>query len=244
MRAGTTKTPYLQVADTEAPVGYHAQMALRVALLDMDGTIWNAPIAWNDIRTVLGLPDDSTPIIEHLSELPDRERRRGLTLLEDYEARGARDGHPLPGADTLLASLRDMGLKTVLVTNNSRASAEAVLSRYPLPFDLVLSRDEGPMKPSADAFLGPLRSLDHSPEEAVAIGDTHLDALAAHAAGIAHTILVSPSPWALRALPVGLPCVMVPHLDDARRIIVDLVHQMAQETPHPERGTTGLGLQR
>ena len=51
------------------------------------------------------------------------------------------------------------------------------------------------MKPDPEAFARPLRELGLLPEEAVAIGDSHLDLLTAHRAGISRIVLVAPQGW-------------------------------------------------
>ncbi|MBC7099893.1 HAD-IA family hydrolase, partial [Candidatus Bipolaricaulota bacterium] len=108
-----------------------------------------------------------------------------------------------PGALELLEFLRARGVRCVLVTNNSRESAKEVLRAHPLSFDLVWTREDGAMKPSPEAFLGPLRTLGIPPEEAAVVGDSHLDLLAAHNAGIKRVMLVKPSAWMRPFFPEG-----------------------------------------
>jgi HAD superfamily hydrolase (TIGR01549 family) len=176
-------------------------MALRAALFDMDGTIWDSPVDWRDVRRAIGLPQDGRPITEHLESMPPDERARGTAILERFEAIGVDQGQPIPGATELLDLLQSRGVLCVLVTNNSRRSAAAVLRRYPLPFDRVVTRNEGPLKPSPEAFLRPLRDLGVSSAEALAIGDSHLDLVSAHSAGIPEIVLVAPKDWIRDLLP-------------------------------------------
>ncbi len=185
----------------------------------MDGTIWDSPIDWASLRSSLALPDDGIPIVEHLRRAPSHTRARGLALLEEQEAYGVACGRLMPGTRELMELLARCRLRSALVTNNSRASVCKVLSQFKLRFDLIVSRDEIPMKPAAEAFLGPLRELGCTPQEAVAIGDSHLDVLAAQAAGVAHMILVAPKDWARRMLPADAPFTEVPHLEEARRTL-------------------------
>ncbi len=203
-------------------------MVIRAVLLDMDGTIWDSPVDWAGLRCSLGLPEDGRPIVEHLKQATADDRARGLALLQEHEARGASCGRLMPGTHELIEFLASRGLRSALVTNNSRASVGKVLSQHKLRFDLIVSRDEIPMKPAAEAFLEPLRKLACTPEEAVAIGDSHLDVLAARAAGIPHMILVAPKDWARRMLPADAPFTEVSHLEEARRTL----EQMLSDTPH------------
>jgi pyrophosphatase PpaX len=133
--------------------------------------------------------------------LPEGKREEAEARLREKEAEGVRFGRLKPGALELLEFLRSRGVLCVLVTNNSRESAEGVLRLYPLPFDLVWTREDGALKPDPEAFLGPLRRLGVSPEEAAVVGDSHLDLQAAHAAGIPAIILVKPAAWMRRFFP-------------------------------------------
>jgi len=198
-------------------------MPIRAVLVDMDGTIWKTPVDWAGLRRTLGLPPDGRPIVEHLRNVPSRERARGMKMLAEQEARGAAEGCLMPGADELVDFVSRNRLRSALVTNNSRASVDTVLAQHRLQFDVVLSRDEIAMKPAPEAFLVPLESLGCSPEEAVAIGDTHLDVWAAHAAGLAHAILVAPPQWTRQLLPRSARLTEVSDLDEARRVLAALL---------------------
>jgi len=76
-----------------------------------------------------------------------------------------------------------------------------VLSSTGLRFDLVVTRDDNPMKPSPDAFLVPLKRLGAPPAEAVALGETHLDVAAAWGAGLREAVLVAAKHWIRPLLP-------------------------------------------
>jgi len=174
---------------------------IRAVLFDLDGTLWENPVRWDELRRELGLPPDGLPIYWHIASLPKEKREEAEARLREKEAEGVRFGRLKPGALELLEFLRSRGVLRVLVTNNSRESAEEVLRLHPLPFDLVWTREDGALKPDPEAFLGPLRRLGISPKEAVVVGDSHLDLQAAHAAGIRAVILVKPAAWMRRFFP-------------------------------------------
>ncbi len=176
---------------------------IRAVLFDLDGTLWENPVRWDELRRELRLPPDGLPIYWHISHLPEEERKRAETRLREKEAEGVRFGRLKPGAPELLEFLRARGVRCVLVTNNSRESVEGVLQAHPLPFDLVWAREDGALKPDPEAFLAPLRSLGIPPEEAAVVGDSHLDLQAAYAAGITTIILVKPALWMRRFFPPG-----------------------------------------
>lgn len=198
-------------------------MGIKVALFDMDGTIWHAPVDWGRVRREMGIPDDGDPVARHLTRLPPEERRKKEAILRRFEEEGVRRGRPAPGARELLDFLRERGVRCVLVTNNSRDSAAAVLRRMGISFELVFTREDGALKPEAEALLAPLRALGAGPGEAVLIGDSHHDLLAAAAAGIREVVLVSPSPRARSFFPPGARFHEVGDLREARDLLADIL---------------------
>jgi len=200
-------------------------MAIRAVLFDMDGTIWDAPIDWLAVRREIDLPVDGRPIYAQLMDLPSQERDQGIQILERHEELGAKNGRLVRGTEELLRCLHDAHVKCALVTNNSRRSVERVLERNPLPFDVVLSRDDGALKPDPQAFLSALEQLDVQPDEAIAIGDAHLDLIASDRAGIAEFILIGDNHWIRERLPAGVPHHRAADLVEARGIIMRLLQQ-------------------
>lgn len=196
---------------------------IRAALVDLDGTIWENPVRFATVREALGLPLDGRPILAGIEGLPPSERGPALALLAAHEREGVERGFLRPGAEELLRFLAARGVRTGLVTNNSRESAQAVLARHPLPFDLVLTRDDGPAKPDPEAFLIPLRRWGISPAEALVLGDSHLDLQAAHGAGIPHVVLVHPPDWTRAYFPEGAPFHEVGSLPEALVLLRALV---------------------
>jgi len=169
-------------------------MRIRAALIDMDGTIFDSRIDWMSLRERIDIPWDGRAILAQLAEAPPDVREHGLALLHGAERDGAENGELIPGTYELLACLRGHGVRCALITNNSRRSAETVLARYDLPFDLVLTRDEAPAKPEPTSFRRALSTFDVEPSEAIAIGDAHLDLIAAHCAGVREIVLVATPP--------------------------------------------------
>lgn len=198
-------------------------MVLRAALVDMNGTIWESPLRMAALRQELGLPQDGRPILHSIADLPRGERERAAQALQDHEAHAVDRGALRPGTTELLRFLRRRNLRCALITNNSRRSVDLVLARHPLPFDLVFTRDDGPLKPDPQAFLLPLARLGVPPEEAIAIGDSHFDLQAAHAAGIRAVILVAPPPWVRPYFPGDAAYHEVPDLAAAQKTIADLL---------------------
>ncbi len=194
-------------------------MRIRAALLDMDGTIFDSKIDWLRLRDEIRIPWDGRPILAQLGEAPPDVRRKGLALLHEAEKQGAENGALIPGTHELFASLRRHSVRCALITNNSRRSVETVLRRYALSFDLVLTRDDGAYKPDPEAFLGALDRLKVRPQEAVAIGDAHLDLIAAQNAGIGEVILVGTPAWMQDHIPPDAQYHAAADLVEAREIL-------------------------
>lgn len=198
-------------------------MPIRAALIDMDGTIYDSGLDWLSIRREIGLERDGRPILAQLADAPPEVRERGLETLHRVEAYGAENGRLMPGAPELLGLLRSRGVRCALVTNNSRRSADTVLARYRLSFDCVLTRDDGAAKPEPEVFVRALARLQTDPSEAVAIGDAHLDLIAAHRAGIGEIVLVGTPPWMKGHMPPDAEYHAAADLREAREILERLL---------------------
>jgi HAD superfamily hydrolase (TIGR01549 family) len=190
-------------------------------LFDMDGTLYESCIDFTGLRAELGLPCNGLPILAQLEAVPEHERRRGIEQLHALEAKGAEAARPIPGAVELLTWLRTCGVRCGLVTNNTRRSAETVLSRHPLPLDLVLTRDDGPTKPDPALIEEGLRQLSVTRDRAAVVGDTHLDALAAHAAGVTDIYLVHLLPWMAEQIPCNVSYSRAGDLFDVKGQLTD-----------------------
>ena len=190
-------------------------------LFDMDGTIYDSGIDFLAIRERLGLPQNGMPILDQLRAASHETRTRGIELLHTAEAEGAADGRLIPGTIELLVWLRRRGIRCALITNNSRRSVDAIFAKHPLSFDLVLTRDDAAAKPAPDLFLKALQRFHVQPSHAVAVGDTHLDALAAHRAGIREIHLVSLPYWMAALIPKDIAYTSAANLYDIRERMVE-----------------------
>ncbi len=84
-------------------------------------------------------------------------------------------GNPFrPGAQELLESLREAGIKTGLVTMSLRRMAETVVAQIPFEaFDVIVAGDDAIRpKPFPDPYLQACEALGVQPSEVVAIEDS------------------------------------------------------------------------
>lgn len=177
---------------------------LRAVLFDMDGTVFRSEVDLDALRRRVGLRRDGRAFLDQLADLDADGRATGLALLQAEEKAAAERAQLAPGASEVLSGLRRCGVACGLVTNNSRTSADVMLGRFPLPFDLVLTRDDVATKPDPAGLLSALKRFGVSAEQAAAIGDAHLDLLAAHRAGIAQILLVGEGAFPEDILPRDL----------------------------------------
>ncbi|WP_024804779.1 HAD family phosphatase [Nocardia sp. BMG51109] len=186
---------------------------LAAVLWDMDGTLLDSEKLWD-----VGMRELS---VELGGEMTDATRRRligasapdalrivfaGLGLDPDPAAM-AEAGERLhrrvaglmagplpwrPGAEEALATVRDAGLRTGLVTNTTRTVTESCLDRLGRDsFDITVCGDEVVRgKPAPDPYRRGAELLGVRPEQCVAVEDSPTGSEAAAAAGCA--VLVVP----------------------------------------------------
>ena len=182
---------------------------VRAVLLDLDGTLLDtAPeiaAAAADMLSELGLdPVDPLRVrdfigkgIPHLvrrtleaslGRAPD-ERRVGSAMegfFFHYAKRNGRMSKPYPGVLEGIAELRAKGFALACVTNKTAQFTIPLLEATGLAgfFPVVVSGDTMPKKkPAPDPLLEACRRLGVPAPEALMVGDSRNDALAARAAG-------------------------------------------------------------
>ena len=152
-------------------------------LFDMDGTITRPHIDFKALRAEIGAPE-GTPIMEHVESLVPDQRDRANAAIERVELEAAEVSTLNPGAEELLDGLRQIPLKLGLITNSNRKAMHFIVEKFALQFDLLLSREDAPLKPAPDLLLLALAKLGLHSETTVFVGDGHYDCSASSAAGI------------------------------------------------------------
>ncbi len=110
-----------------------------------------------------------------------RDAEAGIMAIEMDAARAA-EVHP--GVPELLEALRERGIKVGIVTRNCRAAVEHILERSPLPYDVLLTRDDvAAVKPDPAHLLAALRLLQIEPRRALMVGDHPMDIRAGRVVG-------------------------------------------------------------
>lgn len=109
------------------------------------------------------------------------------SIIEEYELESAKRTDLLPHAQETLQTLKDGGLKTAVVTNNGRAATGIVIERFNLSslIDILVTReDSARWKPDGASVKEALKQLRVEPKDAVFVGDSTIDVLAARDSGV------------------------------------------------------------
>jgi phosphoglycolate phosphatase len=177
-----------------------------LVVFDFDNTLVHSRIDFAAIRRELlellrqsGHPDASGDgIADRLTRLSIGEiievgaahdraiHAEGWRIVLEYETAGMIAATVEPDAATTLHSLRDLGFQLAVMTNNARPATLAALDLFDLrsAFDLVLTRDEVPMKPDPAGILKAMTTFDAVTARTVMVGDSWLDGTAAHRASV------------------------------------------------------------
>lgn len=175
--------------------------SLRALLLDLDGTLVDASDGIIDgvLALLLELghePPERTWLKGFIGQPPDAVwRALGIPdpagMVERFAAHVMADlparTHVLAGVEAALDELVADGYVLAVATTRRTDSARATLEAKGLARHMhaVVGRDRGNApKPAPDILFAALSDLDCSPDEALMIGDTEFDALAARAAGV------------------------------------------------------------
>ncbi|HEX5275604.1 MAG TPA: HAD family hydrolase [Candidatus Rubrimentiphilum sp.] len=119
----------------------------------------------------LEMPLDEA-VINRLNELHEQEFKRRIPSIS-----------PLPGARELLAELRELKIPYVIATSGTRADAGPMLELLGRSGEHIITREDVKRaKPDPDLFLTAAKKLHAKDVEAMVVGDSVWDMLAARRA--------------------------------------------------------------
>ena len=111
--------------------------------------------------------------------------RQASAIIESYELRGVEHAAPLPGAKELMLALRARNKRVAVVTSNSSQTVIRWLSKHRLVVEVIVGRDSLlPLKPAPEMIQRALELSAGNAPEAVLLGDSEADLLAAHRAQV------------------------------------------------------------
>jgi len=181
-------------------------MMLKAAIFDLDGTLLNTlddlTDAANHVCAQNGWPTFTSGEIRHMVGngipklverfTPEGERTpEGMAesvhrFMEYYDAHKMDKTAPYPGMLEALAALRKAGVKLAVFSNKADDFCPALVRHYfGDVFDAVRGKREGiPAKPDPTGVFALLSELGVSAAETVYVGDSDVDVLTGHNAGL------------------------------------------------------------
>ncbi len=162
-------------------------MSIKELIFDLDGTLIGSGLDFVKIKEEIG--DVQGPILEHLKSLPPEERKRAEGILTRHELEAAQSAVLNETAAQLLDYLKEKGIRKGIVTRNSRRSVEIFQARHRFDFEVIITREDAPPKPSGEPLRLALERLGLGREEALFVGDYHFDMLTGKEAGVKTVLL-------------------------------------------------------
>ncbi len=156
-------------------------------VFDLDGTLTVHQHDFDAIRAALGIPPGRL-ILEYIDTLPRARAAQMHERLAALESELCASAQAAPGADALLALLREHGRHCGILTRSTRGNALATLAAagldgYFAPGN-VLGRDDALPKPAADGIEHLLERWGGAPGQGVMVGDFRLDLETGRHAGV------------------------------------------------------------
>jgi phosphoglycolate phosphatase-like HAD superfamily hydrolase len=158
------------------------QNKLKLLITDLDGTLTNLDINWNQIREIIrGMLKTSHPLKPLATSIPEAARgdvnliREAYEVIEDYEYKAALKAKQDIKLIEFLKKIKCLGFKVALVTLQARKPAIKALEKLGVLeyFDEVITRDDSIYR--EEQLRTVLNRFKAKPEETVFIGDTVWD---------------------------------------------------------------------
>ena len=170
---------------------------IRGCVFDMDGTLCRSVINFKRLRQRLSdmgcQPQDD--IIHFAHSRPSALLQRAAwDIIEDEEKIGAAQCELSPGLLDVLTYLDRHDIKKAIITRNSEAAVSVflgILAQHTTStFELIVTRDFQPVKPSPAPTLHVCQRWGLPPAECIFVGDSSDDMSSGHDAGVGATILL------------------------------------------------------
>ena len=156
---------------------------IKLAIFDMDGTIFESYLDWPRIKEELDINTKNGNILKEIYKENGVDYER-LQTLESYEEYNTLKTKPIKGISECLKYLESRDIKTALITNNNKKNTDFLLRKFNLGFDTVITREMRLWKPGPDAFFYVMKLYNCKADEVISIGDSHYDIKAPKGANI------------------------------------------------------------
>jgi HAD superfamily hydrolase (TIGR01549 family) len=155
---------------------------IRGIVFDLDGTLVEEQHDYEAIRRELGFPN-GVPLLEGVEQLPDDRQSEARVVLYRHEQMAARTARVNPGVKPFLRRLDERGIRRGVLSRNSRAAVNVVLTRCGLTFDTIITREDAPYKPRPHGLWEICTAWGLPPTQVLMIGDYLYDMQAGKSAG-------------------------------------------------------------
>ena len=158
-------------------------------IFDIDGTLVDSKLNFTEIRNEMQL-SPGEPILEALEQMSPTDAERCQKILAKHEEQGVRQAVPFPGVNELLEDLQQRGVRIAAVTRNRQKLGQEMLARWSGSFEVILGRENGPIKPDPWSILSICQQWEVEPSRVIFLGDYLFDMQAGRNAGT-RTVLFS-----------------------------------------------------
>jgi HAD superfamily hydrolase (TIGR01549 family) len=177
-------------------------MVIKAVIFDLDGTLLVHKLKLHEAKKeflnrlrerIHGSIESSIdfPIAYILNELSEEDRITAFKILnevfEPFEMMAAEVAELREDVKETLEFLKSRDVKLAIATNNSRKSVELCLKNTMIDtyFDVIVTRDDVfDLKPNGKMILKTIEKLGVKVDEAIHVGDTIYDVIAAHKVGV------------------------------------------------------------
>lgn len=164
----------------------------RAVIFDLDGTLVDSRLDFAAMRAELQAPE-GIGLLEHIEGLPTAcARSAAMAIVHRHEMAGAAAATWMPGAEEALHTLHQAGLRTGIVTRNSREAARLTMERLGMPAIPLKAREDAAPKPDPEALLSLAATWALRPAHCAYVGDFRFDIEAAERAGMTPVLCVPP----------------------------------------------------
>jgi HAD superfamily hydrolase (TIGR01509 family) len=165
-------------------------MATHGLILDMDGTLVDAPLDFAHIRRELGIAAEA-PILETIAQSEPARRKWQEARLLELELEAGRNSTPIEGVPEFLKAAGEQGFLRAIFTRNAREVALLVQKLHSLEIDILVAREDCVPKPDPAGLWQIGKAWNLETHQLLYFGDFHYDLEAGRRAGI-RTLLYVP----------------------------------------------------